>query len=187
MLKRIVQPEFFIGNLGNTQAPDEVLSACNKFFSQHQNEYRAEVGDDGVNTRIRNCYVDWIPTTTVNFINTGLAKIIHHINDQQFNLQLDQQWETNLQYTKYIDKGHFFDWHQDAYADQVTSIRKISIVYCLSHKKDYTGGEFQIKQKDSTYTTKFDYGDFIVFPSNVLHRVKPLKKGQRITIVGWYY
>ena len=74
---------------------------------------------------------------------------------------------------------------QDAYGNLFTD-RKITVVYCLSHKSDYVGAEFQIKTENSTYTRKFDYGDFIVFPANRIHRVKSLKSGKRITLVGWY-
>jgi len=109
-----------------------------------------------------------------------------------WKMDLDHKWESDLQYTRYIGKGHHYDWHKDHYDEGIYpghsgNTRKLTMVYCLSHKEDYRGGEFQIKtSKGATYTRRFDYGDFIVFPSKILHRVKPLKSGTRTTLVGWY-
>ena len=35
-------------------------------------------------------------------------------------------------------------------------------------------------------TLKFDMGDCIIFPSTAIHRVRPLKSGERTVISGWY-
>lgn len=190
-MKQLIRPEFIIGNLGNDKATDEVRETCELVFKEEEPGEATLLNQ--VNHKLRKCYTNWIPTDSVNFINEGFANIIRHCNDQQWKLPLDNQWESHIQYTRYVDKGHHYGWHKDYYPECVAlneknnmGLRRISIVYCLSHKKDYVGGEFQIQQDDSVFTHKFNYGDFIVFPSTVPHRVKPLKKGQRITLVGWY-
>ena len=33
---------------------------------------------------------------------------------------------------------------------------------------------------------KMDMGYVIIFPSDSLHRVRPIKSGKRISLVGWY-
>ena len=35
-------------------------------------------------------------------------------------------------------------------------------------------------------TKKLDYGDVVVFPSIIPHRVRPIKSGKRYSLVGWY-
>ena len=35
-------------------------------------------------------------------------------------------------------------------------------------------------------TFKPQMGDAIIFPSTTRHRVRPLKSGKRISLVGWY-
>ena len=133
----------------------------------------------------------WLKVSESNFIEVGLRKIVHNVNNMIWHMKLDEEWQADIQFTKYIGKGDHYNWHKDYYKgeelnDGIT-IRRISVVYCLSKKTDYTGGEFQIKTNNNgIYTTKFDYGDFIVFPSDKDHRVKPLKSGTRITMVGWY-
>ena len=105
-------------------------------------------------------------------------------------MDLKHEWQASVQYTRYLGKGHFYNWHRDAYPKGESTVgfgRKLTIVYCLSYEKDYTGGEFEVERDDKTiYTRKFDYGDFIVFPARKLHRVIPLESGTRTTLVGWY-
>jgi predicted 2-oxoglutarate/Fe(II)-dependent dioxygenase YbiX len=35
-------------------------------------------------------------------------------------------------------------------------------------------------------TISMDVGDVIIFPSDIIHRVRRLKSGKRISLVGWY-
>ena len=78
-------------------------------------------------------------------------------------------------------------------------IRKLSITVLLND--DYEGGEFQFKfanekmkgldkvgrgLKTNTLTPPMKgTGSVIVFPSYQLHRVKPVTKGTRYSLVGW--
>ena len=195
--KKIITEDFFIGNLGNIEASNEILSAYEKVFNKEiENIVKSDlpglVGDlDSPIEKIRKCHISWLDVSKSNFIEYGLKKILKNVNGMIWKMNLDDEWESNIQFTKYIGKGDHYNWHKDYYEidnfDNKKYLRRISIVYCLSKKSDYIGGEFQIKtKKGETYTTKFDFGDFIVFPSDTLHRVKPLKSGTRITMVGWY-
>lgn len=188
---KILTDDYFIGNIGSIEATDEIVRVCEDNFSDPSlSEEGSVLAEDIsiVNHKVRKCKTNWIPTHEFNFIEHGLKVIVENVNEMKWNMNLTHEWEAEIQYTQYNGKGHFYNWHQDAYEtyDSVKT-RRISIVYCLSHKKDYVGGEFQIKRDDgTTYTRKFDYGDFIVFPSYKVHRVKPLKSGNRTTLVGWY-
>ena len=190
---KILTDDYFIGNIGSIEATDEIVRVCDRNFlnssSTQEGSFVTTEGNFIVDHRMRKCKTNWIPTNQFNFIEHGLKSIVNNVNRMKWNMDLDNVWESNIQYTQYTGKGHFYDWHQDAYASKVELVkgRKISIVYCLSYKTDYVGGEFQIKRNDgTTYTRKFNYGDFIVFPSYIMHRVKPLKSGNRTTLVGWY-
>ncbi len=197
---RITTEDFFIGNFGCSEATDELVNIFAKIEIDKKGisvrDKEATTGtDEDTNTpnhKFRKCYVDWVDVDKVNFIEHGYRKVLENTNDMIWKMDLDHKWESDLQYTKYVGKGHHYNWHKDHYDEDIYpghsgNDRKLTMVYCLSNKKDYTGGEFQIKTgKGTTYTRKFDYGDFIVFPSKTLHRVKPLKSGTRITLVGWY-
>ena len=183
MKKKIITPDFFIGNLGSPEANKEILSFCPSDFNQ---EALVENFDDKPDHRDRKCLLSWLEVSESNeFIETGLKTIIQNVNDMIWKMELNNVWETSIQFAKYEGKGDHFCWHRDTY-DDIDCDRKISVVYCLSKKSDYTGGEFEIKKEDgSVYKIKFDLGDFIVFPSTTLHRVKALRTGKRMTMVGW--
>jgi PKHD-type hydroxylase len=196
--KRIITEDFFLGNLGDLEATKEILDSYHKKIDTKFNEIseldsKGEIGgtDSGYDSKLRKCSVSWMEPSESNFISIGLEKILNNVNSILWNYDLINQWVGCIQFTKYIGRGEHYSWHKDHYEELdgigENEFRKISIVYCLSKKSDYIGGEFQIKtSKGETYTTKFDFGDFIVFPSNRLHRVKPLKSGTRVTLVGWY-
>jgi len=198
--KKIITEDFFIGNLGDTKATDEIKDSYQRSLNLKvdelsDNDYSALVGDsDTPIEKLRKCHISWISVSegdVTSFIAIGLKKIVKNVNNMIWKMDVNNEWETDIQFTKYIGKGDHYDWHKDYYAEENLedgiAERKISVVYCLSKKSDYDGGQFQIRTKNSgVYTVKFDYGDFIVFPSDKLHRVKPLSSGTRITMVGWY-
>jgi hypothetical protein len=182
--KRIITDDFFIGNLGNLEVTKHIISCCpDELLSYNQ----GTVGKERFkNHNQRKCQIAWLGVGKSNFIETGLRSIINNVNDMIWNIEIDNEWDTNIQFTKYSGKGDHYDWHIDTMNSEGLGNRKISVVYCLSHKSEYTGGNFEIKKSDkSVHTTKFDYGDFIVFPSDRQHRVLPLKSGNRLTMVGW--
>lgn len=187
---KILTDDYFVGNFGSVEATDEVLRNCKKNFSD-DDMIEGTIGDGReVDTKIRKCKTGGIPVDSINFINEGLKRTIMHVNDMRWKMDLKNEWESLIQYTRYRGEGHFYGWHQDSYRDGEYNAgvdRQLTIVYCLSYKKDYSGGEFEVRRRDkSVYSRKFDYGDFIVFPAIQLHRVKPLKSGNRTTLVGWY-
>ena len=191
--KKIITEDFFIGNLGDQEVIDEIKTAYLKSVGDlieeiTQYDEKALVGPWELREKIRKCHISWMETEDCNFVENGLRYIIESANDMIWKKSLLNKWQTRIQFTKYIGRGEHYSWHKDTGLVKPPDIeRKLSIVYCLSNKTDYVGGEFQIKtSKGQTYTTKFDYGDFIVFPSELVHRVKPLKSGTRITMVGWY-
>jgi alkylated DNA repair dioxygenase AlkB len=89
-------------------------------------------------------------------------------------------WEP-FQYGEY-SIGDYYDWHIDTLPNGNT-VRKISFSLCLSD--DYTGGEFELKTSKDSHVIKLKKGEMIIFPSFLLHRVRPVTAGTRKTIVGW--
>jgi PKHD-type hydroxylase len=74
-------------------------------------------------------------------------------------------------------------------------IRKLSVSVLLSDPKDFKGGEFEFdfrnhdpKDKENKQVAKElnKKGSMIVFPSFIWHRVKPVTKGVRYSLVLWY-
>ena len=114
------------------------------------------------------------------------------------------QWNYSeaCQFTKY-KKGQYYDWHCDSWnkpyhkPDEPNSHgkqRKLSVTLSLSDDKDYKGGELEFDfrntdpdKKPNTHVLKEirSKGSLVVFPSDVWHRVKPVKSGVRHSLVIW--
>lgn len=139
-----------------------------------------------IDTDIRISKNLWIPTD--HWVPGMMAHFINCANLNLFNYDLIC-WTEKIQYTVYDGKGSHYSWHKDFSTDSYVSemIRKLSISICLSKKTEYEGGEFQLMMTPKQMKTfSMDIGDVIIFPSDVLHRVRPLKSGKRISLVGWY-
>ena len=55
----------------------------------------------------------------------------------------------------------------------------------LSDPADYDGGELELKNSTRTLVAPRAQGTLIVFPSFLLHRVAPVTRGTRRSLVGW--
>jgi PKHD-type hydroxylase len=109
-------------------------------------------------------------------------------------------WSESCQFTKY-KKGQYYDWHCDSWNKPYVKegptkgkIRKLSVTLTLSDPKTYKGGEleFDFKQHDPDQKSEpkickeiVPKGSLVVFPSFVWHRVKPVTKGVRYSLVMW--
>jgi len=100
----------------------------------------------------------------------------------------------SMQFTIY-EPGEYYGWHQDSYdvPDSNGKVRKLSLSLFLSDSGEYYGGNFDFDfrnldpGKNSTYTlTEINTkGSAVVFPSFIWHRVCPVNKGTRYSLVVW--
>ena len=146
----------------------------------------------------RNSKVTWIkkwPELTQN-IDKSISRF-------QKTWGFDLKTFEPLQYSNY-NEGDYYDWHNDqhesAYGDGL--IRKLSFTVFLNN--EYEGGDFEIcKLSGSKELPKINVtnisqkiitdegglqpsiGTIIIFPSYVWHRVAPVTKGVRKSLVGW--
>ena len=119
-----------------------------------------------------------------------LNTVIEGINNQYYNFDLNGY--DHFQYTVYrgTEKGKY-DFHMDTTMNENKTdndCRKLSMTFLLSEpNKDFKGGEFQINDSEekNARTIPMNKGDIILFPSFMLHRVKPVTAGVRKSIVVW--
>ena len=76
-------------------------------------------------------------------------------------------------YNKHVDRGHN------------TPVRKLSISIQLTDPKKYEGGELIIYDDHKGTVMSKEQGTVVMFPSYVLHEVKPVTKGERNSLVCW--
>lgn len=108
----------------------------------------------------------------------------------------------SLQFGVYGEGGHY-DWHLDqtgrvySAKDQVAEsfhglLRKISFSITLNDPAEYDGGFFEIEvgvPSDADRITRPNpertRGTMLMFPSCLPHRVTPVTRGVRYSLVGW--
>jgi PKHD-type hydroxylase len=105
------------------------------------------------------------------------------MNQHSFGVNLSYL-EDKMQLACYdeSDSG-FYDWHTDFAG--IAPRRKLSISVQLSRPEDYDGGDLELLFSSSPYTAARARGTFIVFPSFCLHRVTPVTRGTRWSLVAW--
>lgn len=111
------------------------------------------------------------------------------INAAHYGFEIDGM-PARLQFTEYAGEGKY-DWHQDidaARAGREPHLhpgRRLSFSVQLTAPEDYEGGDFQIHLFGRKFTAARGLGAGVVFPSNQLHRVTPVTRGLRQSLVGW--
>jgi len=114
-------------------------------------------------------------------------------------------WKYNIkaaesaQITRYT-KGGFYGFHCDGTGDHLSAyhnpenkffhghVRKLSMSVMLNDNFD--GGAFEFacysKEKCEVHPIEATAGSIIVFPSSMEHRVAPITKGTRYSVVVWF-
>jgi PKHD-type hydroxylase len=146
----------------------------------------------------RNSNVVWMND---RWIYREIQPYIHQANTNAgWNFEWD--FSENCQFTKY-NKGQYYDWYCDSWESAYNKpndlsshgrIRKLSVTVTLSDPQEYKGGEleFDFRNRDpdkksniKKCTEILPKGSLVVFPSHVWHRVCPVKKGSRYSLVIW--
>jgi PKHD-type hydroxylase len=132
---------------------------------------------------IRKSKVSWIsPSDETRWIYQRLTDAIVSLNNQFFGFDLSG-FNEGLQFTKYEAPDSKYDLHVDVVSKGI--IRKLSIVLQLQKPELYDGGELQLVYSSEPTILGKNQGTLLVFPSYVLHRVTPVSKGTRYSLVGW--
>ena len=130
-----------------------------------------------------------------NEVNKLAWHFLREANKIQFNYDLE--YFQAIQFGEYKNGG-FYGWHQDASGiDPNNETRKLSLTLALSDPDTFEGGELQFynggrPMEDSDEITVEQVtndiksqGTVIVFDSRDFHRVTPVVKGTRHSIVCW--
>lgn len=162
---------------------DVLEKYCSKLIPIPAKTYDAN-GNQTVD-EIRRCTFSALSYTPgLDFFFERISKTVQSLNAKNYNFDLAGIFEP-FQYLQYDCSilGHY-DSHVDSGAMN-TPTRKISIVIQMSDPSEYEGGELQLFTHSEPYSVSKKKGRLVIFPSYMLHRVTPVTKGLRKTIVGW--
>jgi hypothetical protein len=195
-----------------TRISEEVLNALNADIEAGVGDKvlgEAGIGNDGnnpnaINKEIRDTKVAWMPTT--HWIAPFLMYYVNRANRENFRFDITTIDGESMQYTVY-GPGKFYSWHRDdslaeksmfvapngtGQRQDITSndshdmCRKLSFSLLLSDPDEYEGGQFQMMNyANKMYEVPQEKGLLVIFDSTTLHRVRPVKKGTRKSLVGW--
>ena len=139
------------------------------------------VGDvDG----IRKSEIKWIhPDDKSLWVYERITQYAQQANNELWKFNLHSIIDS-IQYTVYYEGGGHYGWHVDIGPNSINH-RKISITIQLSDPDDYEGGDLEIWTGGEFKTIERKQGCAILFPSFLMHRVTPVTKGIRKSLVLW--
>lgn len=177
-------PQWGIWKSGFTE--DEVEKIV--YLERLLNFSKGLVDGDNLNVKARNSDICFLqPDQNTMWIFQRLGDIIPIVNYDLFLYDIEAI-ET-IQYTLYSETDNqFYDWHYDTHAYWLNYERKISGSVILSSPDEYEGGELEIivdGSPDKAQLLKPEAGQIVFFASTMPHRVRPVTKGIRRTLVFW--
>lgn len=150
------------------------------------------VGDSKIDATVRRSTVRWMSKFEPRCFTLfqTVKALFEEANSQVFGFDLTHLNE--LQFTEYhADVRGKYGWHRDLlWVVKNSKVqRKLSMVVQLSKPEDYEGGKLELdfEEGDVSLPDKMlDQGSVIMFPSFTRHRVTPVTKGTRYSLVSWH-
>lgn len=140
-------------------------------------------GDETRSTAARVGRITWIrPEHSTQWLFERVATLFATAN-QRYGLDLAGMIDP-IQFSIYRD-GAYFDWHNDIGSD-LSAGRKLSVTIQLVNSDEYDGGALEFHHGSEMPIAR-TRGTATVFPSYLAHRVTPVRRGRRISIVAWAY
>jgi len=138
----------------------------------------------GIDTKKRITTISWIPFKDMPEMYKDIETTMLKANNNHFGFDGMRLTEV-AQFTHYLTGG-FYDWHMDndVLGKHEPPVRKISMTLLLSDPSTFEGGELEFMQNGKT--AKLKQGQAIFFASWLQHRVKPVTKGERKSLVMWF-
>jgi len=133
----------------------------------------------------RNSKISWISRNEESaWFFDKLAENIDLLNKTYY--RFDFYGYSNLQFTEYVGENlGKYDYHMDTllgiYDQNEPLTRKLSATLLLND--NFEGGNFEFFEQ--AHQPKMLAGSLIVFPSFMVHRVTPVTKGVRNSLVAW--
>lgn len=140
-------------------------------------------GQTGSNDHnLRNNSVYWIEINSL--ISRAMFQFILEANTKYFKYIIDEYEQAQL--SKY-EIDNFYDWHTDVLNLGKKQDRKLALTINLSNSESYEGGEFEFfdGRNKPIDPMKNKQGSVVVFDCLDWHRVKPITKGVRYSLVMW--
>lgn len=121
------------------------------------------------------------PDEEYAWIYQRLAAVVRDANQNAYHFQLSDFMTVAV--LEYSPDG-FFDWHMDL-GTGIFAGRKLSLITFLTPPEAYEGGN--LRMMDSGPPLRLSQGATVIFPSYLMHKVEPVTRGTRFTMVSWVH
>jgi len=165
---------------------------ANNLFTQEECKKIIDYGntkfsENGVPKNLENfrdSKISWLyPCEEINWVYNKISSIVLDMNSKYFNFELYGFIE-GFQFTKYEAPSGYYGMHMDKIFNG--SVRKLSLTIQLSDPTEYSGGDLNLYLGGTNpVTIEKSQGYMAVFPSYILHEVKPVTEGTRYSLVAW--
>ena len=137
-----------------------------------------------VDTNTRTSHISWIPFSKMDNMYKDIDKIMQATNRNHFGFD-GMTINEMAQYTEYPEGG-FYEWHvdNDVNMQYEPPVRKISMTLLLSPESEFEGGDLELMSEGKV--AKIKQGHAVFFASFIRHRVKPVTRGRRQSLVMWF-
>jgi len=137
-----------------------------------------------IDTKTRTSHISWIPFKKMTEMYKHIELVMKQTNGNHFGFD-DMQITEMAQYTEYPEGG-FYDWHvdNDVNMQHEPPVRKISMTCLLSPEHEFEGGDLELMKEGKV--AKLKQGHAIFFASFIRHRVAPVTRGNRKSLVMWF-
>jgi PKHD-type hydroxylase len=157
--------------------PEECAAVVAAGRSLPMMDGRVELGPDSY----RVSHISWIePQPEHHWLYHKVGALFTQVN-RQYGFDIVGLVDA-LQFTEY-GPGQHFHWHMDIGNEQ-TSLRKLSMTIQLSQPDDYDGGALEFVGLHPMEQSRTQ-GSATFFPSFMGHRVQPVTRGTRCSLVAW--
>ena len=138
----------------------------------------------GYDAKKRITTISWISFKDMPEMYRDIENTMLKANNNHFGFEGMRLTEPG-QFTHYLTDG-FYEWHMDTdiLGKYQPPIRKISMTLLLSDPSTFEGGELEFMENGRI--AKLKQGQAIFFASWLQHRVKPVTKGERYSLVQWF-
>ena len=155
---------------------------------RRQKPQKAQIGmgrpGGGLDTKKRVTTISWIPFEEMKSMYDQINNFIQKANLNHFGFG-DIQITEQAQFTEYPEGG-FYDWHMDCDVNMAHEppVRKISMTVLLSPENQFEGGDLEVMAPGKK--AKLKQGHALMFASFLNHRVAPVTRGVRQSLVMWF-
>ena len=152
----------------------------------------------------RNTSIKWLEEPWIYNVTNPIVECAN----REAGWNFDWNYNEPIQFAKY-STNKYYGWHSDSLETPYVydrpdnpnhhgKMRKLSTIISLNDASEYEGGEVEFdfrdgdpdKSKKSSNISECKElkkkGTVITFPSHVWHRVKPVTKGTRYSLVLWH-